>query len=393
MRVGIDASCWANSRGYGRYARELISAMVGIDSDDEFVLFLDRRSLDVFHLRAPNVRPVLVEQGTPPTKAAVTGSSRSPRDMLRFAMATWREQLDAFYSPSVYTYFPLPPRLPALVAIHDAIAERFPEQTLPSFKDRLFWRLKVGLALRQARLILTVSQYAKGEIERELGLSSDRIRVAEEAPASAFYPETDPAVVADAAGALEIPEDASWFTYVGGFNPHKNLPLLVRTLARLRKEGDPGSAHLILVGSRGSDGFHGEVDLIEATIAAEGMADRVRWAGYVPDEQLRCLLSGSAGLLIVSESEGFGLPAVEAAACGCPVVATTESPLTSLLEGGGWFVDPGDTEGILGAMRHALSDPEEGRRRGAVAQRRAGLLSWSRSAEAVLAALREVAGP
>ena len=391
MRIGIDASCWANARGYGRYARELIRAMVRSYPDDEFVFFLDQRSLEVFHLDRPNVRTVLVEQSASPTRAAVTGSSRSPRDMLRFSRATRREELDVFFSPSVYTYFPLPLRLPALVAIHDAIAERFPEKTLPTFKDRFFWRLKVGLALRQATLILTVSDYAKGEIVRELDQPSDRIRVAKEAPASTFRPESDPNAVAEAARQHGIPEGAAWFVYVGGFNPHKNLPRVVRAVARLRREGDPGSAHLLLVGSRGREGFHGEVDLIDANIAEEGMGDRIHWAGYVPDEELRVLLSGAAGLLIVSESECFGLTGVEAAECGCPVVATTESPLPSLLEGGGWFVDPGDEEGLVAAMRHALSDPAEGRRRGAVALERVGVLSWPRSAEAVMAALHEVA--
>ncbi|NIR79203.1 MAG: glycosyltransferase family 4 protein, partial [Gemmatimonadetes bacterium] len=82
----------------------------------------------------------------------------------------------------------------------------------------------------------------------------------------------------------------------------------------------------------------------------------VHWAGYLPDDELRSLLSGSTALVLISESEGFGLPAVEAAACGCPVIATVESPLPHLLRGGGWFVGAGDVESTRSAMQEALTD-------------------------------------
>ena len=83
--------------------------------------------------------------------ATAAGLQSVPRDMLRLTRATGREPLDVFFSPSVYTYFPLPPRLPAVVTIHDAIAERFPHLTLPSARARLFWKLKVKLLMTGPR--------------------------------------------------------------------------------------------------------------------------------------------------------------------------------------------------------------------------------------------------
>lgn len=393
MRIGIDASCWANGRGYGRFVRELFAEMVRIAPDDEFICFLDRASDLVFDVSAPNVHRVLVDQAVAPTVAAVTGSSRSPADMIRLTRAVHRERLDLMFSPSVYTYFPLPPGLPALVGIHDAIAERFPERTLPSFRDRLFWKLKVALAIWQSRLVLTVSDYAKAELVRELGLSPDRIRVATEAPSASFTPEEDKTLISSAARRVGIPEGAPWFTYVGGFNPHKNLPMLLRCFGRLIDGTTQPPPHLVLVGSRESDGFHSEVGAIESAIAAQSLEDRVHWTGYLPDPDLRVLLSGSSALLLVSDSEGFGLPAVEAAACGCPVVATTESPLPQLLQGGGWFVDPSDPEATFNAMQAVLLDPTEARRRGAIALGRARRLSWESAAGRTMDALREVAAP
>lgn len=391
MRIGIDASCWANGRGYGRFIRELLSAMVRLAPNDEFICFLDRAADRKFDLAAPNLRRVVVKQAVAPTIAAAAGSSRAPADMIRFSWAVSREGLDLIFSPSVYTYFPLPLGLPALVGIHDAIAERFPERTLPSFRDRLFWKLKVGLALRQASLILTVSDYAKAELVRELGLSPRRIRVATEAPSPNFSPESDQSVIRSAARRAGIPDGAAWFAYLGGFNPHKNLPMILRCFGDLSIGPDQQAPHLILIGTRDADGFHSELGAIDRIVEEQALETRVHWTGFLPDEEVRVLLSGAMALLLISESEGFGLPAVEAAACGCPVVATTDSPLPDLLLGGGWFVDPRVPGATLEAMQAIVNDPQEARRRGEVAAGRAGRLSWEGAAVQTLAALREVA--
>jgi len=152
MRIGVDATCWANGRGYGRFTRQLLPAMAQQAPNDEFQCFLDPAAFERFDLSGPNVHAVLVEQGTAPTVAAAADGYRSPGDMFRLSRAVWRAHPDVFFFPSVYTYFPLPPGQRAVVTVHDAIAERFPKLTMPTPRARLFWKLKVGLALRQARL-------------------------------------------------------------------------------------------------------------------------------------------------------------------------------------------------------------------------------------------------
>jgi glycosyltransferase involved in cell wall biosynthesis len=117
----------------------------------------------------------------------------------------------------------------------------------------------------------------------------------------------------------------------------------------------------------------------------------VHWTGFVPDEELRHLHSGAVALVLPSASEGFGLPAVEAAACGVPVIATTASPLPVLLEGGGIFVTPGDAREVEAAMRRLVDDQGLRAAMGRVARERASELSWERAAAATLAALREAA--
>ena len=386
MKIVVDAACLANERGYGRFARELLQAMIAQSPQDEFVLLVDRRAAGRAAL--PGARMVIVEQGVSPTIAAASDGSRSPLDMLRFSRAVWRERADVFFSPSVYTYFPLPLGLPAVVTIHDAIAERFPELTLPSWKDRTFWRLKTRLALWQSPIILTVSDFASREIQDVHGVPAARIRVAVEAPASAYLPSESTADVERAARAAGIPSGAPWFVYVGGFNPHKHLDVIVRAHAAVAA-GRAIPPHLVLVGTIDSDVFHGTRATVLAEIERAGTGSLVHWPGFVPDGELRHLLTGAVALLMPSENEGFGLPAVEAAACGTPVIATTASPLPELLAGGGFFVAPRDGDALERGMRTLLDEPETRRAMGVRARAQASLLSWDIAATSALGALRE----
>jgi glycosyltransferase involved in cell wall biosynthesis len=391
MRIGVDAVCWANGRGYGRFTRELVPAMAAAAPGDSFVCFLDARAADAFDLTAPNVRRVIVDLEHSPTAAASADGSRSPFDMLRLTRAVAAEPLDVFFSPSVYTYFPLPFRLPAVVTIHDAIADLYPKLTTPSLRARAFWKLKVYAALWQAGLVLTVSDFAAAQIARALPVSPKRLRVAVEAPATTYAPGATAEAIAAHAQSVGLPPGSRWFTYVGGFNPHKNVDVIIRSHAAVVGECRDNPPYLVLVGAIDGDVFHGDRAGLCRVIADVGTESLVKWAGFVADEDLRFLHCGATALLLPSVAEGFGLPAVEAAACGTAVIATTESPLPQLLEGGGIFVAPNDQTALTDAMRRLTRDDALRARMAATALDRARALSWDRAARSALAALREVA--
>jgi len=389
LRIGVDATCWANQRGYGRFTRELCRAMVQLAPDDAFVFFVDAKAAALVDVEAPNLRLVVVDQGVSPTDAATADGSRSPLDMLRLTRAVWREPLDVFFSPTVYSFFPLPPGTRAVSTVMDCIPDRYPDLTLPSRKARLFWKAKVKLAIAQSRLLLTLSNYSAREIEDVHGVPLARIRVSAACPSQAFAP-SDPEAIAATAARVGLPDGARWYTYVGGFNPHKNVDAIVRAHAQVAQGADD-PPHLLLVGTVDGDVFHGNQARIRSEIEQRGTGTLVHWTGFLADADLRHLHAGAVANVLPSQLEGLGLPAVEAAACGTPVVATTASPLPELLEGGGFFVDPGDERALFDGMRRLFEDEPLRRERGATALRRARAITWQRSALAALDALREAA--
>jgi alpha-1,3-rhamnosyl/mannosyltransferase len=312
--------------------------------------------------------------------------------MLRMTRAVRGERLDVFFSPTVYTYFPLPPGLRAVVTIHDAIPERFPNLTLPSTKMRLFWNLKVGFALRQARSVLTVSEHAAKDLERILHVPRSRIKVASEAPSTSFYPVSEEAS-SDSVSRIvgDLSTGRRWFTYVGGFNPHKNVPVLIRAHASLARELGDAAPLLLLVGARDRDDFFSDVPAINSAIDREGTAAIVKWTGFLEDDVLRSIHSSAIALVLPSDAEGFGLPAVEAAACGSPVIATKESSLPDLLPGAGFFIPPRDEAALLTALRELASNADLRQRCSRAALAAARNLTWERGASVALAAIREAA--
>jgi len=389
LRVGIDGGTWSNRRGYGRFTREVVSALAELDRNQQYTLFLDQQT-------PPGSVPSGITVATVPTRvspstAAAADGYRSPRDLLSMARAIARAPIDVMFFPSVYTFVPvLRRRLPTVVGVHDVIAERFPDLVFPTRRARLFWRVKVALALRQASLVVTVSQHARDGVERVLGVPRGRIRLTSEAPAPCFRPPADPQEALALRARLGVGDSAPFVVYVGGIAPHKNLLRLVRAFATLTARAEHADARLVLVGDYAGDVFHSAFEDLRALIARV-CPGRALFTGPLDDRDVATLLGTARALALVSFDEGFGLPGVEAAACGTAVIATRESALPEVLGDAAIYVDPNDEEAIVDALASVLGDESLARGLGERAQLRAAALSWRASAEVLADVFEELA--
>lgn len=388
MRVGIDATCWGSRRGYGRFLRSLLQATLEIDRQNEYTFFADSDSPQ-FPLPEERVEVIRVRCETPTTSAASANGRRALGDMWALSRAISSEKLDLFFFPSVYSYVPLISRFPKIVTVHDVIPERFPELVFPTVRSRLNWRAKMKMACAQARVILTVSEYSRRCLAEHFGLELSRLRVVSEAGDPIFrrLEDLDRSALFKKLG---LNADARFVAYVGGFSPHKNLKLLVDVFRELTSQKGFEHVHLLLVGDYEGDVFHSCYRELKEQVRASELENRVLFTGYIADDNLVVLLNFAEALALPSFSEGFGLPAVEAAACGTPAVVTTESPLKDLLGAGAISVTPNDRAGLLAGLRAILGDPAKRKAMSDAALAAARQVSWEQSACQLLSVFDEV---
>jgi len=353
------------------------------------VVFVDGETAHEADLPA-NFEKVVVPTRRPPGRAASASGRRDIGDLWRMARTVARHRLDVFFFPSVYTFFPLLRPVRCVVAIHDVIAERHPRMVFARRRFELFWKAKLAIAIRQANLILTVSDHARQGILQQFRLRPERVRVILEAPDPVFRPLVAPRDPAELLPGCALPPDARYLLYVGGISPHKNLRLLIDAYRRLIADGQFKELRLLLVGDHAGDVFYSAYDELRATVERHGLGDHVRFTGFVPDDVLVELYNRPELLILPSLEEGFGLPAFEAAACGTPVVASAVGPAGSLLGPAAWTFSPHDVNALVDGLRTLLQDPPRRLAMGKEGLQRAATFSWERAADQARAMFQEL---
>jgi glycosyltransferase involved in cell wall biosynthesis len=389
MRIGVDACCWSNRRGFGRFTRELLLALVANDASNDYVLFVDKDAAASNELPG-EVETVVVPTRRSPMSAASAVGRRSLEDVWSFTRQVLRHDVDLFFFPAVYSYFPIMNRTKIVVTLHDVIAERHPDMVFTSKKLQLFWNLKRRLAIRQAHLILTVSETSKRELISFLGVPEARVRVISEAANSGF---TALAANGDRLNVLRtygLTPDARLMLYVGGISPHKNLNSLVSAYRELLSDSTFADVRLALVGDYRDDPFFSAYPSLRSDIEEAGLEDKVIFTGYVPDHDLVSLYNATTLVVLPSFEEGFGLPALEAMACGAPVVCSDRGSLPEVVADAGLFFDPGNASEMAAVLKHVLSDAAlQGRMREA-GIKRALSFTWKRAAEDAVSIFEEL---
>ncbi len=383
MRIGIDGSCLANRRGFGRFARQILAALAEIPCAHEIVVFVDRPSSESVVVPEPFER-VIVEVGEAPSRAASATGRRRLGDMLAMGRAVARARLDLMYFPATYSFFPVWNVKHVLVTMHDTLALAHPELVFPTWQGRFSWLVKEHAAACWADRIVTVSQSARRDLMQWFRLPEEKFRIVSEGPGEAFRPLEAGFESASALSRYGIDPASPYVLAVGGLSPHKNLSRLIEAFAL----GAPADARLVLVGDMG-DVFHTHVPELRAAVARSGLGERVLFTGFVPDEDLAYLYHRAYVLAQPSLMEGFGLPAVEAMACGTPVLSSTAGSLPEVIGDAGLFFDPTDVKAIADTIARVFHRPDERDWLAKKALRRALAYRWSASARSLLEAFDE----
>lgn len=259
--------------------------------------------------------------------------------------------------------------VPVVLTIHDM--SLFLQARTQPWRSLLTVRPIVPLAARRAAAIITLSQYTRQDMIRRLKIDPGTIHVVYGAPSSQFKPVTDGGELDRVRRQYGLPDRC--VLYVGTLEPRKNIPHLLRAFAQVRRTHP--DVRLVMAGQLGW-----KHRAIWREIEALGLADAVQWLGYVPAADLPALYSLATAFAFPSLYEGFGLPVIEAMACGTPVLTSQDTALAEVAGDAALLIDPLEVEAIAAGLICLLNDSalrDELRARGL---HRAAEFSWERSA-------------
>jgi glycosyltransferase involved in cell wall biosynthesis len=304
----------------------------------------------------------------------VSLSLHRPREQLVWPALLARARADLFHSP--YVTCPVASHTRCVITIHDLTLEQYPEYRPREYLHWLY-RTAARLSVKRASLVLTVSAFTGREVRAYYGADAARVRVTGNAVDPSFHREQDMDRLAAVRERYGLPP--RFVLAVGVGRPHKNLEVLVAAFARL----DPALAPALVLAGEVDRRFP---DGVAACIDAAGLGDRVLRPGIIREADLRALYSLADVFAFPSLAEGFGLPPLEAMACGTPVVAANSPAVSETVGDAALLFDPRDPSGLTEQLSRALRDSQlrvSLIRRGV---ERAGGFTWERVAKQTLQA-------
>ena len=359
LRIGIDGRAFASpAAGVRRYIKGLTRALLTLGEPLELVAL---GGVDASLL--PAGMGHVAEPPHPPTNLGGT--------LVGLPRAARRAGVDVVHAPAYTAPFWSP--VPVVLTIHDVSYERHPEW-YPYRRDwarRAFYRGSAHVASE----ILTVSTFSATEITAAYGIPRERLTVTPLGVDGAFV-ATHPRGLGDLPSGVVAP----YVLHVGDLHERRNLPMLTRAVLSARRQSKAAEAlSLVLVGTDLGVG-----NSVTAIAARAGAVDAVVRLGSVNERRLRALYQGSIALVYPSFYEGFGLPLVEAMACGTPVIASNVASMPEVLGDAGILLDPSDEDGWTRAIVSLLSGGETRERLRVAGLRRAAEFTWDRTARFTL---------
>jgi len=368
MRIGIDARLvYYSQAGIGQYILHLADGLSRIDTENEYVLLQSRKD-DTTILEQPNFRRVSL--WTP---------SHHRLERYSLNVELMRLGLDVLHSPDF-----IPPHRPAcksVITVHDLAFLLYPHFLT---KESARYYGHIDDAVRWTDHIIAVSESTRRDTVDHLGVPEDKITVVHEAASPIFRPVSQDEARQQVRNRHGI--DGRFILFVSTIEPRKNVPTLMRALWQL-VECYKEDVRLVLAGGKGwlyEDAFSAVDEL--------NLDERVHFVGRVSSEDLLYLYNSAELLAHPAFYEGFGLPPLEAMACGLPVIVSNVSSLPEVVGDAGLLVDPHDVDELTVGIWRVLTDEELRQEMIEKGLRQAARFSWDRAASETLEIYRQVAG-
>ena len=384
MRIGIDVtSAVTQSAGIGRYTRELVRALLNLDAPHTYTLF--------YATEKRVARPI------EPLPSGVRLRRLPFHD--KWLARLWHKlqipisielitgPIDLFHSPD----FSLPPtlrRTPTLLTVHDLSFIRDPESAVPSL--RRYLSRVVPRSVARARRVLADSQATKDDLVELFGTPPGKIDVLLSGVDARFRPIRDPAALAAVRAKYNL-GSGPLVLAVGTIQPRKNYVRLIQAFAQVMGQwwqiGPErlGDVNLVISGGTGW-----LFDAIFAEVTRLGLQARVKFTGFVDDADLPALYSAAAVFAYVPRYEGFGLPVLEAMACGVPVIGSNVSSIPEVVGDAGLLVDPLDVDAIAAGLIGLLKDASARDAYLRAGLQRAAQFTWESAARQLLSIYAEL---
>ncbi len=376
MRITLDLSPAVHHHaGLGRYAHELLTALTQIDPANTYQ--------SIYYAPTGHERP------DPPLDRLPSQAIRLPAkpwrlsvllaDFAGLGMDDWLPHTDIFHA----TDHLLPPlkRARSVFTIHDLIYQFFPEHHLPL--NRWYLRLMLPRFMRRANAIIAVSENTRRDVTRLMNIPAEKITVIHEGVNPRFRPISEANALAQVRATYQLPE--RFILFLGTLEPRKNLLRLIEAYHALVTR-NATTPPLVLAGRKGW-----LFQPIFERVKALGLEDKTIFTGWIAEADAPLLLSAAEVFAYPSVYEGFGLPPLEAMACGTPVITSNASSLPEVVGNAGILLSPDDAPAWANALERVLSDAglrADLRARGLA---RARQFTWEATARQTLAVYQQVA--
>jgi len=375
MRICIDVSAAVHERaGLGRYTSELVAALLALDHNADYVMFYNNPASATIPPPLTSLPRLTTSLAIKPWRMAVLLSHMAGR-----SQDSLFPGIDLFHATDH-----LLPRLycvKSVFTLHDLVFQVYPE-THKSL-NRWFLRLMIPRFLRAADAIIAISQWTKSDAVRLYGIPEEKITVIYEGVHPRFH-RLHQTEIAAARQKYRLPQHA--ILYVGTIEPRKNLiTLLDAYVQMLRQHAVADDTKLVIVGRKGwlYEPFFRRLHEL-------GLEGQVIFPGFVADKDLPAIYAAADVFVFPSLYEGFGLPVLEAMACGAPVVCSNSSSLPEVAGDAALQFAPTDVASLAAALQRILSDGELRRRLVAAGVQRAQHFTWEETARQTLQVYRQV---